>query len=759
MKRHKLPALDYLDDHDLVYERAPEGWVDGVPMANGHLGAMLWGDGQPLHVTLDKYDVWETRAPEPNWDRFRYSVIRQLLRENRLVEIQDICSSLPKGSGDTVPYPTRLPLPRMAIDNLTFQGGRLRLKDATWETGRWRAFAHATRRLFVLQGLPADVTVRLDYAPNPGGKKVRQIQDLLNLWGYPPLERGTAGTTQWVRQAFPAGGEYVIAYRVRSCELLLSIQSSRDAANPLQAAVAAVENLPEYDSLHKEHAAWWRDFWGHSAIALPDARLENLYYAEIYKLGSSTRPDGYPIPLQGLWSVDGCQPPWWGDYHLDLNVQETYWPIYTSNHLDLGDALYERFFAMLPRFREDGRKFFDSEGAWARCALAIDGIPIVGAKPADDKYVGWVATACSPSYLAWLSHHYWLHYRYSLDAEFLRARAQPMMKAAWQLYRDLLEEGPDGKLHLPVCHSPEYAEGTPAEWQADTSYDGALIRFLCQALMEADDVLAAHDPDRSKYAEILARLYDYPGGNELWIAKDLPLTQSHRHLSHLLAIYPLGLLTIEGTEADRLLIENSLRTLRRQGMAAWAGHTYPPMSLIAARAGKAEWAWNMLQLYFAWLTPNSLHLNGDRRNFGITLFAGTAMTLEAGFGAAAAVMELLLQSWNGLIRVFPATPDFWPDVSFRDLLAEGAVLVSAEKKAGRVQWIEIESRKGGMVRIKNVFQGPAMIAGQKYSGDILEVPAKAGERIRIVPATPPAQKMEKTDRTKNWFGLKRLPRY
>ncbi len=294
---------------------------------------------------------------------YNYNPVRKLAEQKKWGEIDHACSALPVGSKRSDhPYPTRIPLPRMEITAMPFTGGRLRLADATWQTASkspddagCQAFAHATRKLFIMKGLPLGAKVSVNYVSKtdpsigPDSKSMGAAwgwpEDILvsPAWGYPPLERGQAHGVDWVRQLMPGSGEYVIAWRRRGDELLMTILSRHDAATPLDAAQHLLHHAPAYDALRQEHCAWWRDYRGKSSITLPDKKLENLYYAELYKLGSCCRPDGVAMPLCGVWPHDQVMPYCWNDYHLDWNVQASVWLVLTSNHLDMGVSLYETF--------------------------------------------------------------------------------------------------------------------------------------------------------------------------------------------------------------------------------------------------------------------------------------------------------------------------------------------------------------------------------------------------------------------------------
>ena len=126
--------------------------------------------------------------------------------------------------------------------------------------------------------------------------------------------------------------------------------------------------------------------------------------------------------------------------------------------------------------------------------------------------------------------------------------------------------------------------------------------------------------------------------------------------------------------------------------------------LWLARCGYNERALNMLELYLkGFVSRNGFHLNGDYKQLGLAAPHYRPFTLEGNFAAAQAVHEMLLQSWGGIVRVFPSLPKDWREVSFENLRTEGAFLFSAKRKAGRTVSIEIVSEKGGMLYLKNPF--------------------------------------------------------
>ena len=768
-------SSEVLDQHDLIWEVPPERWLEGIPLANGDIGALIWGEGDPLKITLDKYDAWETR--EVTLENETYAELRALVEAGKKKEAEDYlaCWRIYEDGHD----PTRLPLPRLEIDfgaPIEWETGRLHLHRAVAEISGAiggepvgiEATVYAERNVLQihLHGKGTkDAQVHVGWEHLEDGAR----QHLVRM-GYPEPEviSGTQEGT-WHLKA-PSGYELAIAWSCRHLAegegrtIRAALLSSEDATDPLAAAKELCRALG--DPGVESHERWWKQYWDRSSLAIPDARLEALYYAEMYKLGCSSRPGKLPITLQGLWTLDGKMPPWSGDYHLDMNVQQSYWPIYTSNRLELGEPLYRTFSACIPRWREQCKQFFGFDGIWSGCAIG----------PKGERIFGYSGVELWPGNCAWLAHHYWLHYLYSLDREFLRDQALPLMQLAFLTYAKLLELGEDGKLHIPLSHSPEWGEGSFEAYCRDPNVDLALIRFLGQSIIESHEILGSTDPIVDRAHEVLENLVGYiREGNRLLVSEGTPLSHSHRHFSHLMAIHPLGLLTIEGPEDERDLVLGSLREIRVKGTGEWTGWAYPWMSLICSRAGLGNAAWQMLDVYCnSFISPNTFHTNGDPRIFGLSQWQYEPMTLEAGFGAAAAIMEMLLQSYHGCIRLFPSIPDRWHDASFRDLRAEGAFVVTAKLEDDRVRFVKIRSEAGGVCKVKNPFSGQKVelessaTPGEKtvLSGEVLIFVTVSGREYLLYPESmkPAEAEMKpphfpRSELERNFYGKKRRVRF
>ncbi|MFH1716694.1 MAG: glycoside hydrolase family 95-like protein, partial [Planctomycetota bacterium] len=197
-----------------------------------------------------------------------------------------------------------------------------------------------------------------------------------------------------------------------------------------------------------------------------------------------------------------------------------------------------------------------------------------------------------------------------------------------------------------------------------------------------------------------------PQSKKMLVAMDYPLKASHRHFSHLMAIHPLGLVCWENGPEDRAIIRASLADLDEKGTSQWTGYSFSWLANIAARARDGEKAEEALEIFStAFCLRSSFHCNGDQSGTGYSNFRYRPFTLEGNFAAAAGLQEMLLQSYSGDIRVFPAIPAAWKDVSFTTLRAEGAFLVSAERREGQTRRVTIVAEKGGTCRLENPFSG------------------------------------------------------
>jgi alpha-L-fucosidase 2 len=455
------------------------------------------------------------------------------------------------------------------------------------------------------------------------------------------------------------------------------------------------------------------------------------------------------MPLQGVWTADsGGLPPWKGDYHNDLNTQMTYIAYQQAGHFDEGAAFLDLLWELLPRSREFAHDFYGTPGAAVPGVMSLAGQPLGG----------WGQYSLSPTMGAWTAHLFYLHWRYTEDDHFLRTRAYPWCKEIAECVRALLKPNATGALVLPLSTSPEIFDNSGRSWlEPNSNFDLACVKMLFLSLAEM--AAACGQPAQAdEWRATAARLGDShtkPDGT-LLIDTHTPLPYSHRHLSNLMGIHPFNLISVENGPADRQRINASLTQWDQLGPSQWCGYSYSWMSCLRARVGDAESAVRDLDVFVkAFLLRNGLHANGDQSGSGFSGMTYRPFTLEGNFLAAQAVHEMLLQSWSPtpgqpdteVLRLFPATPWRWHDVSFEHLRAEGGHRVSARRENNATTWFEILSGKDGVVRIRDNFGARTPEWNRldvRKVGDRYEVALKKGELVSAtlsrpaeVPPAPP----------------------
>jgi alpha-L-fucosidase 2 len=492
--------------------------------------------------------------------------------------------------------------------------------------------------------------------------------------------------------------------------------------------VVASAFVKGFDESFGKHTEWWHNFWSSSSINLPDTILEKQWYLEMYKFGSAAREDAPPISLQAVWTADnGKLPPWKGDFHNDLNTQLSYWPAYSSNHIDLENGFLNWLFNNRETFRKYTKEYFGKSG------LNVPGVATLTGEPMG----GWIQYSFGPTVSAWLSQHFYLHWRYTMDRNFLETKAYPWISEVAQFLDEISVKGKDGKRKLPISSSPEIFDNSSKAWFSEISnFDLSLIRWTFEKAAELAGELSLED-ETSKWKQILSEWPGYTINEKtgLMFAPGIPYDQSHRHFSHLMAFHPLGLIDYSKGDADRQIIDNTLLNLVKIGPDWWCGYSYSWLGNLYARALNGEKAADALKTFAtSFCLQNSFHVNGDQTKSGKSKFTYRPFTLEGNFAFAAGIQEMLIQSHTGVVCVFPAIPESWKNVSFENLRTEGAFLVSAEKRDGVVISVNIGSDKGGRFIMKNPFLGTDFNSSKDYNikADLIEISFAPGENARLM---------------------------
>lgn len=716
--------------HDLIFSKLPTRWDEALPLGNGMVGALIWQKDGKLRVSLDRADLWDLR-PTEDLDKLTFSKVQQHVAAGTYAEVQRL-GDLPY---ERDPAPTKIPGAALEFDTRSvgdILSSRVFINEGiahcVWKNNiTFTSFIHPSLPLgwFRLEG--ADIVPEMippRYADTSNAQEGNSVQGQgLGRLGYAQgkIQKSESLVT-YVQEGWN-GFTYSVTVQWRKIagglEGVWSITS-----NAPTAAIQSSEQLTS-DALSRGYTTdlsagkiWWENFWSQSSVSLPDDVLERQWYLEQYKFGCVARANTPPITLQAVWTADnGNLPPWKGDIHNDLNIQLSYWPAYSGNHLREAEGMVNWLHQSRPEFER-----------WTSAYFGVKGLNVPGVCTLDGKAMGgWIQYSLSPTTAGWLGHHFYLHWRYTLDRDFLRNRAYPWLRDVATFFTNLSVVGSDGKKRLPLSSSPEFYDNNVQAWFSQTTnYDLSIIRWTYEKAVELATELQL-DKEAVTWRKELEKwpALSVADDGSLALAPGHPYPESHRHFSHLLGIHPLGLINYD-SEENRKLIDASVKALMAKGTRAWVGYSFAWLGNIYARMGKGEEAAESLRTFATcFCLPNSFHANGDQcggKNSGYTY---RPFTLEGNFAFAAGIQEMLLQSHGAVIRLFPAVPESWKNVGFERLRAEGGFVISAKRASGQITEVVVVSERGGTLVIEN----PAAI--------MTPAAANPGNRLRI--ETSPGQ--------------------
>jgi alpha-L-fucosidase 2 len=451
------------------------------------------------------------------------------------------------------------------------------------------------------------------------------------------------------------------------------------------------EHVRDYQSLFERASL---ELGQSPAAALPtDERLENLgkmkkpdpgleallFNYGRYLLIASSRPGGLPANLQGKWN-NSNNPPWRCDYHTDINVQMNYWPADVAN---LSEC-FEPYAAWLNSIREV-RKVATKE------AFRTRGWTMRG----ENGIFGGSSWQWVESGSAWCMQNIWEHYAFTGDKEYLRTLAYPMMKEVCEFWFDRLKELPDRTLVAPDGYSPEHG---PRE--DGVSHDQQLIWDLFNNTAEAADALGVDCEFRNAIAtkrdKLLGPKIGRWGQLQEWMVDRDDPKDTHRHVSHMVAIYPGRQIT---TQTTPKLAKATRVSLNARGDVSTGWSTAWKVCLWA-RLHDGDRAHKLIGNLLRFVGATEMNYQNGGGVYANLLCAHPPFQIDGNFGYVAGVCEMLLQSHNGEIELLPALPKSWPTGKVTGLRARGGFTVDIEWKGGKVTKYRIASAEPRAVKIR-----------------------------------------------------------
>ncbi|NKB68899.1 MAG: hypothetical protein GKR89_17675 [Candidatus Latescibacteria bacterium] len=715
----------------------------GPLQGNALLGVMIWGGGRTLRLTLGRAGLWDHRGGMPWTQAQSYANIRACLEAGDEERLRQLFEETEPGSQEPR-RPSILPLGRFDID----LGAGARLQRARLDIDTGEVTVHWRRRGRAQQGrLVLDMKkslLRLETSRGSGFEGVacvpawEYVGDELAQVGFDPPELfNTDKATGWT-QMRPADEPVCAAYAQAGGTLCLSVECGATPAKA-RARVAGLLGRGLADKkLVERNRGWWRAYWRDvPKVQVPNQRLRFLYEYGLYKFAGLTCPDGVAATLQGAWVEEYQMPPWSNDYHFNINVQMCYWPAFHGNRLEHLRPLFDLVDQWRPVLRHNARVFLGiDDGLMLPHAVDDQGTCMGG------FWTGSVDHGCT----AWVAQMMYRYYRYTMDRDFLVQTAYPFMVGAMRVYEEMLEQQ-DGHWVLPVSVSPEYRGAALDAWGRNASFQLACIHQLCADLLAASKALKKRPrPIWRQLSDELPRacLQGSQGQEQIALWEGTLLEESHRHHSHLAGLVPFDVIDLDDA-AWQGVVERSLAHWIRLGPGLWSGWCVPWASMIHTRVGNADAAELWLEIWQRVFTNEGHGTLHDVHFSGFSLMGKGAsaspstrleiMQAEAGMSCVAAIQEMLLHVRSGVNYLFRGAPQSWRQVGFEAMRTDGAFLVGARRRNGRVGPVQVHSLAGGLFRLANPWDGDVRVyRGKKeqlLTGPVLEVAMKAGERVEI----------------------------
>lgn len=730
----------------LVYSRPSAKWMGALPLGNGRLGAMVYGGTDVETIALNEVTMWSGQ-PDPEANNLcgpdRLREMREAFLSGDYKRGNDLGWQYLCGHGKS--FGTNLPFGDLLIEtgggDVSGYRRELALDEAVARVGFVCGGTRFSREYFAsnpAQALVVRYTADKAHALSATvsmrmlrHSEVTARANQIDITGDARFDKNGEGGVRFrgiVRVMADGGsvravGDRLVVDRADAMTIIVDIRTDFQNLNYRSQCLNTVETAASrpYDELKREHVADFKAIFDRMDIDLgrptTDANTTDEMFAEAHKglsnpafdalffqygrymqISSSRENSPLPSNLQGIWNDNlACNMPWTCDYHLDINIQQNYWSANIANMAETNAPLFT-YIGLLAKYGSvTARKMYGC-GGWV--AHTINN---VWGDTAPGSACSWAMNVTAG---AWMATHLWTHYEYTLDKDYLREVGYPLLKETAQFFVDYMVEDPKtGYLLSGPSISPENGfrggDGRGYSLSMMPTIDRAVIYDIYNACIQSAKILGIDDDFSRRLQRDIKKLPPLRllDNGELaeWYLDVVRDDPSHRHASHLLALYPFGQISPFKTpglaEGCRLFLEN------QTSHANWEDTEWTRGNNINfyARLLDGEKAYESLKgLYTGFMRENLMTVSPA----GIAGAESDIFSFDATEAAVAGVCEMLLQSYDGMLNFLPALPKAWKSGSIKGVCARGGIEADFAWKNRKVVSATLRSRVDQTVNVR-----------------------------------------------------------
>ena len=712
----------------LWYKTAPKEWMEGLPVGNGRLAAFVWGDDKTDRIGLNHERLWrgtnrDRRCPE---SAGHLQSVRDCLMRGDFFTATTLANLYFGGKGGVSGIKDRVD-PYQPAGDLVFTpdgGAALTHRELDIENGVCAVERGALQSFFIAHVAEkciichwnaggASFSGRLNYSrkTDPDAIETCEYKD----------------TTIRYACRFPEGVGFKTLVDIVTDGAVIPRADRFDIKNAsYMTAFIDIAIEPEKPCLKPSSRGWETLLNSHknafSAVmnrvtldidapvnGLPtDERLNALrsggedpllpllyFHYGRYLLISSSHGGELPANLQGKWN-DDLEPPWDSDYHYDINLQMNYWPAEPAGLPECADALLKFVERSVPGAREAAQRLYGCRGVWLPIQTDIWDRPT----PEAFGWAAWIGAA------PWIAQHFWQRYLYSGDLNFLRGRAYPFFKEVALFYEDYLVKDDAGVYRIMPSQSPENRFLGTGFWPVSIGVSAAMdVQLAYDALgyaVKSAEILNIDADEKLKWETMREHLPPFGVGADgrllEWDVESAEIEPGHRHVSHLYGLYPSDLFNPVDRPEQFTAAVNALNYRLSQG-GGYTGWSRAWTACLFARIGDPGRAWehfNALLTDFATVSLLDLH---PPRIFQI----------DGNLGAAAAVFEMLVQTWGSKTHLLRALPDCWRSGRLTGVKLPGGHTLDMSWRGGVLLRLTVKIGYAGTLTLAGLADGDDLI--------------------------------------------------